>query len=72
MKLETVMNALVQAHYRMYGAYTKRSARQYRKFRDWIIRRDARMSLMLEAETARAGYWHAAYQLESNYNDRED
>ena len=72
MKLETVMDAMVQAHYRMYGAYTKRSARQYRKFRDWIIRRDARMMMEQEIATVRAEYWKAACKLESNYNDKED
>ena len=72
MKLETVMDAMVQAHSRMCVTYSGRSARQYRKFRDWIIRRDARMSLELEIATVRAEYWKSAYQLESNYNDTED
>ena len=72
MKLETVMNAMVFARDRFCGINGDKRIRQYRKFRDWIIRRDARMMREQEIATERAEYWHAAYQLESNFNDEED
>jgi len=52
MKLETVLDAMIKAHGRMNGVYGFYRRRQYRKFRDWIIRRDERqkMSIQMHAE----------------------
>ena len=72
MKLETVMNAMVFARDRFCGINGDKRIRQYRKFRDWIIRRDARMMMEQQIATVRAEYWKAACKLESNYNDKED
>jgi hypothetical protein len=55
MKLETVLNAMIQANSRANGVFGTVRRRQYRKFRDWIIRRDERLKTELAIERARAG-----------------
>ena len=59
MKFKTVFNAMMGAwkNYRIYG-YDK-SLRQYWKFRDYLVRRDARMEGEISRLKAERDFWKA-------------
>ena len=49
MKLETMLDALIMTYHEIVpGVHGSKRLRQYRKFRDWIIRLDERMKMRIQ------------------------
>ena len=59
MKFETVLNAMMYARDRISGVYQTQRNRQYWRFRDWLVRRNAWMEGEISELTAELEYWKA-------------
>jgi len=59
MKFETVLNAMMYARDRISGVYQTQRNRQYWRFRDWLVRRDARMEGKISMLKSERDFWKA-------------